>query len=88
MKSNELYNIIMKLNGQIHPSGKHEVDQERLENLKNLIDLTDELLTTIDRLGGFRRRHEISVREIGETAYQYSKDLYEGYKECFEEEEE
>lgn len=85
MKSNELYNIIMKLNGQIHPSGKHEVDQERLENLKNLIDLTDELLTTIDLLGGFRHRHELSIREIGWTAHRYSREVYQAYKEQFEE---
>lgn len=43
----KLKEIVMKLNGSVLPTGCHSTDQERMKNLKNLCELTEELLTVI-----------------------------------------
>ena len=86
MDSNTIYKIVMKLVGEVDPTGSHDLDADRFDNLCTLIDLTDYLLMKIDELGAYRRLNEASISTIGDTAYRYTKDMYEGYKECFENE--
>jgi hypothetical protein len=43
----ELKDIIMKLNGSVLPTGCDSTDQDRMENLKKLCDLTQYLLSVI-----------------------------------------
>lgn len=40
--------VVMKLVGPIEPYGDSAIDSKRLENLRNLIELTDKLLTEIN----------------------------------------
>lgn len=86
MDSYTFYKIVMKLVGDVEPTGSRDLDAERFDNLHTLIDLTDFLLMKIDEISRYRKRNEISISLIGDAAYQYTKDLYEGYKECFENE--
>lgn len=86
MDSYTYFKIVMKLVGEVEPTGSRDLDAERFDNLHTLIDLTDFLLMKIDEISRYRKRNEISISTIGDTAYQYTKDLYEGYKECFENE--
>lgn len=84
MDSYTFYKIVMKLVGDVEPTGSHSLDEERLDNLCTLIDLIDFLLMKVDEISVYRNRNEISIRNIGDKAYRYTKDLYECYKECFE----
>lgn len=83
MDSQTIYKIVMLLVGDVEPTGSHDLDADRFDNLCTLIDLTDLLLMKIDEIAAYRKRIEISISTIGDTAYRYTKDLYEGYKECF-----
>ena len=42
------YDVVKKLIGNIRPVGKSEVDAERLENLKAMCELMNEIHTAID----------------------------------------
>lgn len=87
MDSYTFYKIVMKLVGDVEPTGSHSLDEERLDNLCTLIDLIDFLLMKVDEISVYRNRNEVSINAIGDKAYRYTKDLYDGYKECFEDEE-
>ena len=87
MDSYTFYKIVMKLVGDVEPTGSHSLDKERLDNLCTLIDLIDFLLMKLDEISVYRNRNEVSINAIGDKAYRYTKDLYEGYKEYFEDEE-
>lgn len=65
----ELIDVIRKLNGPITPTGMHEVDMERLENLKNLCGIVRELVTEIDDVYWKNEKAtEKSVRELADYA--------------------
>lgn len=46
----ELYDVVTKLIGPVRPVGETHEDERRLENLKALTELTDQLLTDIDEI--------------------------------------
>jgi len=46
-KTMNLYEIVMKLVGPVCPTGDNNTDQERLKNMKALIELVDRLLFDI-----------------------------------------
>lgn len=86
MDHQEIYKVVMKLIGEVKPFGSTDVDQERLENLNALLELIDSLLVKVDGLTVFRNRQEQSVKDIGDTAYEFTREVYAGYKEVFEKE--
>lgn len=65
----EVKEIVQKLIGPIYPVGKSEVDAERLENLKKMCELVDDLITEIDSVA-YHNRHsrEASVKACAEFA--------------------
>jgi hypothetical protein len=63
-----LEEIILKLVGPIEPIGDSRVDEERFENLNNLCDLVDHLVSYIDHVGCNKDRVECSMRRAGEYA--------------------
>jgi hypothetical protein len=63
----DLFCIVMKLIGPVNPIGDTNTDSDRLENLKELLELTDNLLTVIDRLAMQNKdSKECSVRKAGQ----------------------
>jgi hypothetical protein len=62
----ELYDVVMKLIGPVVPVGETKADEQRFENLKELTDLVDLLLTDIDTIAGDAGRPEFSIRRAGE----------------------
>lgn len=63
----DLFRIVMKLIGPVNPVGDTNTDSDRLENLKELLELTDNLLTVIDRLAMQNKdSKECSVRKVGQ----------------------
>ena len=63
----DLYDIVMKLVGPVDPVGSSEIDRERMENLKVLLDLTDQLLSAIDLVATLNKnRTEWSMKQAGQ----------------------
>lgn len=67
----EVIDIVNKLIGKTSPCGESNTDAERLENLKNKIDVTQELIDEISELSKFKHSSAHSERLIGETAYKF-----------------
>lgn len=67
--------IVKKLIGPIRPVGETNTDNERFENLKNLCQLVDDLVTEIDSVGcDFKDSHEFSVKRASEYASKFLTD--------------
>ena len=61
--------IVSKIIGNINPTGKSEVDVERLENLKVMCTLVDDLVTAIDAVSyNNKDSKEHSVKEMSDYA--------------------
>ena len=71
----DLYEIVMKLNGPIHPMGDHNVDTWRLKNIKKLTELVDRLLFDIHQVSDCMNRPEASIKAIGAHAHEFLEDL-------------
>ena len=61
----EMQDIVMKLIGPVQPTGDHGADQKRLENMKMLTELTDQLLFEISMAATNENRAEASIKAIG-----------------------
>ena len=76
----ELYDIVMKLTGPVDPIGDSRIDADRMENLKALLDLTDRLLTKIDKVATDNKdRVEWSMKQAGELCDKWQDN--EGIRE-------
>ena len=71
----ELHDIVMKLIGPVMPIGDSGEDQKRLDNLKQLCDLVDQLVSTIDSVIPNKNRYEASMKQAGEYADKFLADL-------------
>ena len=71
LSSDEICKIVDKLVGEVEATGESHEDAMRLENLKNLIDLTDSCLDKIHFASLSSTKNEASMREIGRYALQY-----------------
>lgn len=61
--------IVKKLVGNIQPEGASHIDSERLENLKAMCELVNELVTEIDAVAYENRdRNEFSVKKMADYA--------------------
>lgn len=74
--SNNLYEIIYKINGQILPVGCSNRDEARYENLTRLIDNVDMLIGDLIDASGSKNSHEASVKKIGCYSDKYLRSLY------------
>lgn len=71
----ELKEIVMKLTGSIRPLGETNTDNERFENLKALCELTNELVSEIDKVSyDFKDSYEFSVKRASDYAYNFLKN--------------
>lgn len=65
----ELKDVVMKLIGPVDPVGSSHVDEVRLKNLSDLIDLTDTLIGIIDNVAyTYKDRVEYSVKQAADLA--------------------
>lgn len=67
--------ITKKLIGNIHPTGQSGLDKERLENLKEMCELVENLKSEIEDIA-YRNKdsYESSVKEIGLYADNFLKN--------------
>jgi len=71
MKSEVIIEVIDKLVGSIEPYGSTQIDEERLKNLETLLEVMDEYINEIINVTKYRNRHEYSILEIAERAYDW-----------------
>lgn len=72
----EVYDVVMKLIGPVVPVGETHTDGERLENLEQLTELTDKLVTEIDRIGYENRKdHRYSIKRAVEHCQKFMDSL-------------
>lgn len=82
MDSETIIKVIDALVGSIEPYGSTHIDNERIENLRVLLEVMDEYIAEIDKVVKYRNRPEYSMREMGEMAYDWFVDL-KGYVDEF-----
>lgn len=64
----ELIDVVNKLIGPIEPVGSTEIDCERYENLKTMINLVDKLIVDIRNVSFNTNRQEHSMLKAGKCA--------------------
>ena len=72
-----LYDIVKKLAGPTRPLGDSGQDPRRLENLKMVTGLVEELIVDLYQIAGSAESQEASVAAIGKHA----RGFLEGLKE-------
>jgi hypothetical protein len=66
-----LYEIVMKLVGPVQATGDHGADEKRLENLRKLMGLLDDLLMDMNDAAASETRPEASMKAIGKCAREW-----------------
>ena len=75
----ELYDVVLKLVGPTLPYGNHDVDEQRLCNLKAACDVVDKVLYEISEVAKYRDRPEQHIREMADYADVFLCDLHHAY---------
>ncbi len=72
-----IYKLVRVLTGEIQPVGDSHIDNNRLENLKKLIELTETLIQRINDVAYWAKNSELhSKKRAGELAEKFLKDIY------------
>jgi len=69
-----LYETVMKLVGPIVPIGDTNEDANRLENLKELLKLVDQLITDLEEMSELKCKHEYSIKKAGQIVSRFLRD--------------
>ena len=67
--------VTKKLLGDIDPVGESNIDEKRLENLEETIQLVDRLIYDIFQVSLNRNSQYHSIKILGERAHEYLKSL-------------
>lgn len=66
--------IVKKLIGNVNPAGDSSIDEQRFKNLEELCDLVGILVTEISHVAQNRESYEVSVKKLGQYAYDFLVD--------------
>jgi len=72
-----VYEVTHRLLGMIEPQGETSIDEVRLQNLEDTIQLTLRLLGDIIQVSQYKNRHEASMKKAGETADNFILEIKE-----------
>lgn len=75
MKALNCYQFVQKIIGPIRPIGETNADNERLDNLRQMTELVDELLQDISAVSMDRNRVEYSIKTAGQYAYKFLQQI-------------
>lgn len=68
----DVYELATQLIGPIEPVGESHTDEKRHQNLQRMINLTDSLVTDIDRVAhGFKNNHQASMKHSSVMASEF-----------------
>ena len=63
-----VYEVTKRLLGMIEPEGESNIDETRFENLKQTVDVTEQLISDIILIARHKGRGEHSMNRSGEWA--------------------
>lgn len=72
-----IYEVTQRLCGMITPYGDSSVDEVRLQNLKDTIEVVDNLIKDIKEVAEFANRPEHSIAVMGKEAANFLAELNE-----------
>lgn len=75
--------VVRKLIGNTEPYGDSAIDDNRTENLDNLIHVIDELLRDVEEVAVYKERNEYSMRAMGKKADEALTDWHACIEEYF-----
>lgn len=75
--SDDIANIVMRLNGEIEPIGETNTDSERYNNLISLENTIDMLLSEMNNVFKYSNRPEYSMSKAGNQSLHWLQGLYE-----------
>ena len=73
----DIKEIVQKLVGSITPAGESHLDTQRLENLKVMCSLVEDLVYKINFVTRDKDRYEASMKEMGVYAQKFLDNLKE-----------
>jgi len=73
----DAYEVVKKLIGPIDPTGDSRVDEQRMENMKACVDLTQRLCVDIWAVAPHKDSHMHSMKKLGEAAQDFINVLEE-----------
>lgn len=80
LTEHEIYTVVKSLTGEILPAGDSVIDNERIENLDVLIELTYKIVADIMEVSEYRDSNFASMKVIGTKAYHFLNDLKDELK--------
>lgn len=78
-----IYQIVEELTGKITPVGLHDIDTERLVNLKSRIEILDKLISDLVALIEYKDVYSVSISDIGETSFNNLERIKEFFRRGF-----
>ena len=66
-----LTDVVFKIIGPVIPAGNTELDEWRYNNLKEMLNLTSDLLDRIHKVAIYETSNEQSVNKIGKAARRF-----------------
>ena len=75
MNGDTVYEVVMKLIGEIRPIGESNADRDRFDNLMKLTKLVDKLVYEIDNIIIYKTRPEYSMKKAGVFADNFLIEL-------------
>ena len=73
----DIKEIVQKLVGSITPAGESHLDTKRLENLKIICGLIEDLVYEVNYVSRDKDRYESSMKVMGEYADKFLRNLKE-----------
>lgn len=76
MNSEQIYEVVEKLNGEVKPYGATHIDGARYENMKTFIEVFRKMHILIDNVAtDYKDHHEHSIKEIVKLANNQLDDM-------------
>lgn len=72
-----IYEVTQRLCGEITPSGDSNIDQVRLENLRDTISVAERLIEDIIKVSKLSNRSERSISVMGKEASEFISNLHQ-----------
>lgn len=79
--SENITEVVFRLVGQTNPVGESIEDERRLENLKTLMTVTENIISQIIDVSSEKGHYQSSNKEAGQRAYKFLK-LWRGELNC------
>jgi hypothetical protein len=75
MRTRNTYDVVKAMTGEVCPVGEAHIDNERYNNLKDMIDLTNELMQEIWDISRDADRAEFSISRAGKRAKKFLDEM-------------